>query len=278
VGGLEEATTSGPTTTIKTYYGGVAMAVNGALSYLVADGLGSITEALDTSGNVQASQLYVPYGGTRYSSGTMPTLLGFTGQRQDLLTGLYYYGARYYDPVAGQFISADTLLPGGGYNPWGLSRYAYVLGNPVSFTDPTGHAIEDPAEEGDGGGGPTGGDGGVGGDGGLGGGGGGMGGGSADDTIPPYVQTCGCVESEGSWSSVDLSNGPVQPESQPVSWEHDGEIITENPDGTEQIITEQGDVVETDANGNVVEEDGKPPSTSDGKRGTDPSKSPNREY
>ncbi len=39
-------------------------------------------------------------------------------------TGLDYYDARYYDPVAGQFTSADTALAGG------FNRYAYVGGNP----------------------------------------------------------------------------------------------------------------------------------------------------
>jgi hypothetical protein len=48
-------------------------------------------------------------------------------------------GARWYDPLAGQFVSPDTLLPGGGYDPLGLSRYAYVEGNPVERTDPSGH-------------------------------------------------------------------------------------------------------------------------------------------
>jgi RHS repeat-associated protein len=139
VGGIEEVTTSGTTTTTKTYYGTIAMAVNGVVSYLVTNGLGSVTVALDTSGNVQASQLNTPYGGQRYSSGTMPTTIGFTGQRLDAITGLYYFGARYYDPQAGQFISADTILPGGGFDPWGLSRYAYVAGNPIGRVDPTGH-------------------------------------------------------------------------------------------------------------------------------------------
>jgi RHS repeat-associated protein len=89
---------------------------------------------------VQASRLYAPYGSLRYSQGTMPTDYGFTGQRNDATTGLQYYGSRFYDPQAAQFVSADTVLPGGGYDPLGLSRYAYVEGNPVIRTDPSGHA------------------------------------------------------------------------------------------------------------------------------------------
>jgi RHS repeat-associated protein len=66
----------------------------------------------------------------------MPTSYGFTGQRQDTASGLDYYGARYYDPLIGQFAGADTISVTGIL---GLSRYAYVEGNPIGRTDPTGH-------------------------------------------------------------------------------------------------------------------------------------------
>jgi len=49
-----------------------------------------------------------------------------------------YYGARYYDATLGRFVSADTLVPSAG-NPQSLNRYAYVLNNPVRYTDPSGH-------------------------------------------------------------------------------------------------------------------------------------------
>ena len=68
----------------------------------------------------------------RYQSGILPTDYGFTHQRADAATGLDDYGARSYDPVAGQFTSADTTLAGG------LNRYAYVAGNPETLVDPTG--------------------------------------------------------------------------------------------------------------------------------------------
>ena len=99
--------------------------------------------SLSASGSAQASQLYAPYGSLRYSQGTMPTDYGFTGQRNDVTSGLQYYGSRFYDPSAGQFVSVDTVLPGAGYDPLGLSRYAYVEGNPVARTDPSGHYMDD---------------------------------------------------------------------------------------------------------------------------------------
>jgi uncharacterized protein RhaS with RHS repeats len=52
-----------------------------------------------------------------------------------------YYGARYYDPAVGRFISADTLVPNPA-NPQTLNRYSYVNNNPILYTDPTGHVGE----------------------------------------------------------------------------------------------------------------------------------------
>ena len=84
LGSLEEVTSSGSTTTTTAHYGGLAQSVNGALSYLLSDGLGSVSEAVSTaSGSVSATQLYGPYGAVRYQSGTLPTDKGYTGQRAD---------------------------------------------------------------------------------------------------------------------------------------------------------------------------------------------------
>jgi RHS repeat-associated protein len=82
---------------------------------------------------VQGNQLYGPYGTSRYSQGTMGTNKGFTGQYADA-TGLDYYNARYYDPVVGQFLSADVKQG----NLQGMDPYGYVGGNPETLTDPTG--------------------------------------------------------------------------------------------------------------------------------------------
>jgi hypothetical protein len=40
--------------------------------------------------------------------------------------------------MLGRFVSADTVVPEAG-NPQALNRYAYTLGNPLRFTDPSGH-------------------------------------------------------------------------------------------------------------------------------------------
>ena len=65
IGALEEPTTTGSTTTATAYYAGLALAVNGPLSYTLSDALASVTVALDGSGDVTATQLYGPYSGPR---------------------------------------------------------------------------------------------------------------------------------------------------------------------------------------------------------------------
>jgi hypothetical protein len=55
---------------------------------------------------------------------------------------LYWYNSRWYDPLIGRFIQADTIVLGPG-NPQALNRYSYVLNNPLRYTDPTGHFTDD---------------------------------------------------------------------------------------------------------------------------------------
>lgn len=100
---------------------------------LASGGLGSVTVALDTIGNMTAQRLYGPYGNVRYSRGAVvPTAKGYTGQYGDATTGLGNYGGRYYDSLVGQLISADTD------NTGGPNRSGYVGGNLETDTDPTG--------------------------------------------------------------------------------------------------------------------------------------------
>jgi RHS repeat-associated protein len=62
----------------------------------------------------------------------------FTGQQYDIETGLYYYRARYYNPILGRFIQADTIVQD-PFDPQSWNRYAYVRNNPLKYVDPSGH-------------------------------------------------------------------------------------------------------------------------------------------
>ena len=106
--------------------------------YYVGDHLGSNTVVLDDYADVVKTMKYLPYGVTALESGTQDEDYRFNGKELDA-TGLYYYGARYYDPDLGRFITADTVTPGGGFAPQGLNRYSYCRNNPVKYIDPSGH-------------------------------------------------------------------------------------------------------------------------------------------
>ena len=86
---------------------------------------------------------YRPYGEVRTAGRPVAGLTArtYTGQAVDEATGLMFYNARWYDPALGRFISADTVVPQPG-NPQALNRYAYVLNNPLKYTDPTGHKYD----------------------------------------------------------------------------------------------------------------------------------------
>jgi RHS repeat-associated protein len=106
------------------------------LNYIHQDHLSGTAFTSDSSGAQTSTIKYFPFGATRSTSGTVPTDKKFTGQRLDE-TGLYYYGARYYDASIGRFISADSIVPDPA-NPQTFNRYSYCLNNPLRYIDPSG--------------------------------------------------------------------------------------------------------------------------------------------
>jgi RHS repeat-associated protein len=107
--------------------------------------LGGAAITLNSAGNRLNSNTelrYFPYSAARYDTLNQQTIHRYTGQRIETSTGLYDYGARWYDPAIGRFLAADTIVPDPG-DPQALNRYAYVLNNPVRYTDSTGMFSED---------------------------------------------------------------------------------------------------------------------------------------
>ncbi len=132
------------TTVRKYYYAGavrVAMRTGGNTFYLLNDHLTSTAITTNASGVRQTELRYYAYGGTRYDAGGQMTLYRYTGQRIETGTGLYDYGARWYDPAIGRFLAPDSIVPNVGSSQ-SLNRYAYVNGNPLKYTDPSGHWLE----------------------------------------------------------------------------------------------------------------------------------------
>ncbi len=72
----------------------------------------------------------------------MATEYQYTGQFNQAALGLYFYGARWYDSYLNRWTSPDTIIPD-PYNTSDYDRYAYVRNNPIRYTDPTGHMVDD---------------------------------------------------------------------------------------------------------------------------------------
>ncbi len=67
------------------------------------------------------------------------TILLYSGEFTNRVTGLQYLRTRYYDPTSGRFNSADTFFGIQQY-PLSLHKYLYVSGNPQNQVDPSGES------------------------------------------------------------------------------------------------------------------------------------------
>jgi RHS repeat-associated protein len=124
------------------YAGGMILAsVNGTTrSYYHEDALGSVRVITSTTGSTLFTTDYKPYGPTYGASGLVA--FEYAGKPTDPVTGLYYSGARFYDPASGRFMTEDSVT-GNQYAPLTLNRYLYADDNPMTLVDPSGHLAID---------------------------------------------------------------------------------------------------------------------------------------
>ena len=101
-----------------------------------SDHLGSTSYITDDKGNITQYDAYLPYGellvDEHSSSEEMP--YKFNGKEFDEETGLYYYGARYMDPVASMWYGVDKLFE----KFLSVSAYTYCKNSPLNYKDVRG--------------------------------------------------------------------------------------------------------------------------------------------
>jgi RHS repeat-associated protein len=106
--------------------------------YYHPDHLGNSAFITDAKGEVYQHLEYFPFGETFVAeeSNQQRTPYLYNGKEQDDETGMYYYGARYYDAITSIWQGVDPSwdLP----NQIGTSPYAYVQNNPITYIDPDG--------------------------------------------------------------------------------------------------------------------------------------------
>ena len=123
----------------KTVDGGAAVGSPLArYRYQLDNHLGTVAVEVDAGGNVISYEEYHPYGTSAYRAegaaiGVSRRRYRYTGKERDEETGLYYHGARYYAAWLGRWTAAD---PSGLVD--GANLFAYVRGNPVALSDPSG--------------------------------------------------------------------------------------------------------------------------------------------
>src|SRR3989337_759006 len=101
---------------------------------------GNVTSLTDSTQTTVATYEYEAFGNTVSQSGTTTNSYKFSTKNLDDESGLYYFGARYYDPETGRFITKD---PDGGDldNPISQNPYIYANDNPVNLVDPDGEFV-----------------------------------------------------------------------------------------------------------------------------------------
>jgi RHS repeat-associated protein len=113
-----------------------------------SDALGSVTALSNSSGTIQTAYGYNAWGertvGSDWGGAGSPlnnqNAVGYTGQFFDNETGLMPLGngERYYSASLGRFTQQDSFS-GRLDEAMTLNRYGYANGNPLMYTDPTGH-------------------------------------------------------------------------------------------------------------------------------------------
>ena len=104
--------------------------------YYHPDHLGSSSYITNLDGEVAQHIEYVPFGEVfieeRNNMWNTPYL--FNAKEFDEETGMYYYGARYYEPKLSLWMSTDPMQAKYPH----ISTYCYTFNNPIKFIDPNG--------------------------------------------------------------------------------------------------------------------------------------------
>jgi RHS repeat-associated protein len=113
----------------------------GNARYFESEGIGSVRSLLDDNGNKTDVWRYTAFGEELSRSGTSTQPYAFAGEPFDKHSNLANHRARWLNPRAGIFVSADPARPR-PTEPRTSSAYVYVWQNPQTHTDSTGGGLD----------------------------------------------------------------------------------------------------------------------------------------
>tara|TARA_A100001391_G_scaffold175884_1_gene138842 strand:- start:656 stop:1651 length:996 start_codon:yes stop_codon:yes gene_type:complete len=137
--------------------GHVVSAAQDEITYFHYDALGSPVLATDESGAVKWREQYAPYGARLLeesreldcsvfpcepTNSPWENRQFYTGKYDEADIGLTYFGARWYDPSLGRFLSVDPV-DFTEDNIFSFNQYAYGNNNPYRYADPDGNSPVD---------------------------------------------------------------------------------------------------------------------------------------
>ena len=107
-------------------------------AYYFADGNGNITAMVDGQGKLAAWYLYDPFGNLLNKGGSLAdaNLYRFSSKEAHVLSGLCYYGFRFFDPTLQRWLNQDPIGEAGGIN-----QYRFALNSGVSVVDKDGRIV-----------------------------------------------------------------------------------------------------------------------------------------
>jgi RHS repeat-associated protein len=112
--------------------------VSAGFHYPTFDGNGNVSEYITSAGSVSAHFEYDPFGNTVVNSDLTAKAFAyrFSTKPLDFITGLYYYGYRWLDPLTGRWSSRDPIDE--NWSTGEFNEYAYIRNFSVYFYDVLG--------------------------------------------------------------------------------------------------------------------------------------------